>query len=65
MSENIKIDTSDAGLAANAIARAAILYGRIAGMQAENSDRLSRGLSLAWDQYAFEGVIADVFPEYR
>ena len=43
--------------AAYIIAQAACANSEVAGMQAENQDRLANGLSIAYDEAAFAAVI--------
>ena len=59
----IRIKCSDPGSAASAAARAAVLYARVCGYNAENAIRESNGHTLAYDARMFEEAIADCFPE--
>lgn len=63
MSTKIKIDTSDPGKAANAVARAAILFARVSGYIAENEHRKHIGCGLAYTYEFFEYAIQECFPE--
>lgn len=47
------------------IARAAMLNAEIAGMQAENLSRANRGLSPAYDEALFQGMISNYSDLYH
>jgi len=64
MSE-VKLDTNDPGKAANVAARAAILYARVSGYNAENSMHHEQGHAIAYASDAFETAIEECFPELR
>lgn len=48
---------TDEQKAAFIMAQAAVLNAEVAGMTAENEDRISRGLTIAFDEAAFQDVI--------
>lgn len=59
----ITLDTSAPGKAANVAARAAILFARITGMAADNTQREHNGYAMAYDRDCFEAAIEECFPE--
>ena len=50
---------TDEQKAAYIMAQAAVLNATVAGMTAENEDRISRGLTIAFDEAAFVAVVND------
>jgi len=60
-----RIDTEDPSLAADVVARAAVLFARTSGYVAENTWQEYTGESVAYGDADFEAAIVELFPEYR
>ena len=53
------VDTSDPGKAARVAWAAAVLFGEISGMNAENDQRKACGHSMAYTEHSYQAVIED------